>query len=97
MGLKWNNVLRSFGISEFWTISDWTELGLVELNFRSLLSAVMRFARVFILLHDTSMGSMCTETTVICFAVLWRVVISLAVGFGLSCKLPQVRYIFVFV
>ena len=32
------------GISEFWTISDWTELGLVELSLSSFLSAVMSFA-----------------------------------------------------
>ena len=47
------------------------------------------------LLHDMSMGFMCTETTVICFAVAWRVVHSLAVGLGLSCSLPQVCYTFV--
>ena len=40
-------------------------------------------------------GFMCTETTVICFAVVWRVVHSLAVGFGLSHSLPQVCYIFI--
>ena len=29
-------VLRCRGLSEFWTISDWTELGLVELSSSSL-------------------------------------------------------------
>ena len=47
------------------------------------------------LMHDMSMGFMCTETTVICFAVVWRVVHSLAVGFVLSHSLPQVCYTFV--
>ena len=39
------------------------------------------------------MGFMCTETTVICFAVLWRVVHALAVGFGLSLQFAtSLRY-----
>ena len=63
-------VLRCLGISEFWTISDWTEFRLVELSLSSFSSAVMSFARVFIFLHDMSIGFTCTETTVICFVVL---------------------------
>ena len=43
--LEWKNkFLRCLGISEFWTISDWTELGLVELSVSSFLSAVTSFA-----------------------------------------------------
>ena len=41
-------ILGCLGISEFWTISDWTELGLVELSVSSFLSAVTSFAWVFI-------------------------------------------------
>ena len=63
-------ILGCLGISEFWTISDWTELGLVGLSVSSFLSAVTSFALFSFLLHDTSMGFMCTETTVTCFAVL---------------------------
>ena len=37
-------ILGCLGISEFWTISDWTELGLVELSVSSFLSAVTSFA-----------------------------------------------------
>ena len=34
--LEWNNSFgMSCGISEFWTISDWTELRLVELSLSS--------------------------------------------------------------
>ena len=40
--------LGCLGISEFWTISDWTELGLVELSLSSFLLAVMSLAWVFI-------------------------------------------------
>ena len=85
IGVTWQ-FLGCLGISEFWTISDWTELGLVELSLCGFLSAVTSFAWVFILLHDMSMGFMCTETTVICFAVLWRVVHALTVGLGLSLQ-----------
>ena len=37
-------ILGCLGISEFWTISDWTEIGLVELSLSGFLSAVMSFA-----------------------------------------------------
>ena len=37
-------ILRCLGILEFWTISDWTELGLVELSLSGFLSAVTSFA-----------------------------------------------------
>ena len=37
-------ILGCLGISEFWTISDWTELGLVELILSGFLSAVTSFA-----------------------------------------------------
>ena len=43
----------------------------------------------------TCLRVLCAETTVICFAVVWRVVHSLAVGFVLSHSLPQVCYTFV--
>ena len=43
----------------------------------------------------TCLRVLCAETTVICFAVVWRVVHSSAVGLGLSCSLPQVCYIVV--
>ena len=41
-------ILGCLGTSEFWTISDWTELGLVELSLTGFLSAVTSFAWVFI-------------------------------------------------
>ena len=47
IGVKWQ-FLGCLGISEFWTISDWTELGLVELSLSGFLSAVTSFAWVFI-------------------------------------------------
>ena len=44
-------------VSEFWTISDWTEFGLVRPSLSSfLMSAVMSFALVSFFLHDMSMG-----------------------------------------
>ena len=43
----------------------------------------------------TCLRVLCAETTVICFAVMWRFVHLLAVGFGLSYSLPQVCYTFV--
>ena len=50
-------ILGCLGISEFWTISDWTELGLVELSLCDFLSAVTSFCMSFhFLLHDMSMG-----------------------------------------
>ena len=36
--LEWNDNLGCLGISEFWTISDWTELGLVELSLSGFVS-----------------------------------------------------------
>ena len=47
-------ILGCLGISEFWTISDWTELGLVGLSVSSFLSAVTSFALFSFLLHDTT-------------------------------------------
>ena len=45
--LEWNNNLRCrFEISEFWTISDWTELGLVELSL-SIFVSCHKFCTVF--------------------------------------------------
>ena len=41
-------ILGCLGISEFWTISDWTELGLVGLSLCDFLLAVTGFARVFL-------------------------------------------------
>ena len=46
-------ILGCLGTSEFWTISDWTELGLVELS--QLSRALHEFS---FLLHDMSMGFM---------------------------------------
>ena len=49
-------ILGCLGISEFWTISDWTELGLVELScviFCQLSRVLHEFS---FLLHDMSMG-----------------------------------------
>ena len=66
-------ILGCLGTSEFWTISDWTELGLVELSvsgfvvFCQLSRALHEFS---FLLHDMSMGFIRVGTTVICFAVL---------------------------
>ena len=51
-------ILGCLGISEFWTISDWTEIGLVELSLSGFLSAVMSFALFSFFLHDMSMGFM---------------------------------------
>ena len=62
-------ILGCLGISEFWTISDWTELGLVELSVSSFLSAVMSVA-LFSFFCMTCLWVLCAETTVICFAVL---------------------------
>ena len=64
-------ILGCLGISEFWTISDWTELGLVELSLSGFSVSCHEFCTVFIFfLHDMSMGFIRAETTVICFAVL---------------------------
>ena len=37
-------ILGCLGISEFWTISDWTELGLVELSLCDFFLTVTSFA-----------------------------------------------------
>ena len=60
--MSWNfRVLDDFGLDGTWTCGT---------QFERFLSAVMSFALFSFLLHDTSMGFMCTETTVTCFAVL---------------------------
>ena len=51
------SILRCLGISEFWTISDWTELGLVELSLSRFVSC-HELCMSFHFLHDMSMGFM---------------------------------------
>ena len=50
--------LSVLGISEFWTISDWTEFGLVKPSLISSDFSCREFYTVFIFLHDMSMGFM---------------------------------------
>ena len=54
--LEWNNNLRCLGISEFWTISDWTEFELVR---PSLIS------------FDVSCHEFCTDFHFCCMTCLW--------------------------
>ena len=77
-------ILGCLGTSEFWTISDWTELGLVELSLSGFLSAVMSFA-LFSFLHDMSMGFMRRNHCDL-FCSLVKGVHALAVRFGLSLR-----------
>ena len=51
-------ILGCLGISEFWTISDWTELGLVELSLSSFVSCHELCMSFHFFLHDMSMGFM---------------------------------------
>ena len=51
-------ILGCLGILEFWTISDWTELGLVELSLCDFCQLSRVLHEFSFLLHDMSMGFM---------------------------------------
>ena len=88
-GMSWNfRVLDDFGLDGTWTCGTqfvWFSVSCHEL--------CMSFS---FLLHDMSMGFIRAETTVICFAVLRRVVHALAVGSGLSLRFATSLHYFLF-
>ena len=83
IGVKWQfwDVLELQSFGRFRTGQNLDLWNSVWVVFCQLSRALHEFS---FLLHDMSMGFIRAETTVICFAVLWRVVHALAVGFGLS-------------
>ena len=87
-GMSWNfRVLDDFGLDGTWTCGtqfEWFSVSCHELcmsfHFCCMTCLWVLYAR---------------ETTVICFAVLWRVVHALAVGSGLSLQFATGLYYFV--
>ena len=88
-GMSWN--FRVFG--RFRTGRNLDLWNSVCVVFCQLSRALHEFS---FLLHDMSMGFIRVETTVICFAVLWRVVHALAVGSGLSLRFATSLHYFCF-
>jgi len=66
----WHAYCHFEEISEFWTISDWTEFGLVRSSLSGLDVSCHEFCTVFIFGCMTRLWVLSAETTVICFAVV---------------------------
>ena len=87
-GMSWNfRVLDDFGLDRTWTCGTqfvWFSVSCHE------------FCMSFHFCCMTCLWVLRAETTVICFAVLWRVVHALAVGFGLSLRFTTSLHYFCF-